>query len=121
MGAAILAKELLREIYGADGTAQAAQRLEVFHHHCSQAEVPELTRLAKTIKAWRDGVLAYHCTGLSNGPTETVNLLIEKTRRIGHGFRNFDNYRLRLLLSCGVRWQTRPAARIRGRQPRLVA
>ncbi len=30
-------------------------------------------------------------------------------------------HRLRLLLRCGVTWQTRPAARIRGRPPRLVA
>jgi hypothetical protein len=51
-------------------------------------------------------VLAFHTTGLSNGPTEAVNLLIEKIRRVGHGFRNFDNYRLRLLLRCGVKWQT---------------
>lgn len=82
---------------------------------------PELTRLAKTVAAWQDEVLAYQTTGLSNGPTEAVNLLIEKIRRIGHGFRNFENYRLRLLLRCGVQWHTRPAARIRGRQPRLVA
>lgn len=80
-----------------------------------------MNRLAKTISAWQDEVLAYHSTGLSNGPTEAVNLLIEKVRRIGHGFRNFDNYRLRLLLRCGVIWHTRPAARIRGRQPRFIA
>ncbi len=44
-------------------------------------------------------VLAYFdTTGVSNGGTEAVNLLIEKTRRIAHGFRNFDNYRLRILL-----------------------
>jgi hypothetical protein len=40
-------------------------------------------------------VLAYFAT---NGGTETVNLLIEKTRRLAHGFRNFTNYRLRILL-----------------------
>jgi transposase len=83
--------------------------------------VPELARLATTISGWQDEVLAYHTTGMSNGPTEAVNLLIEKVRRIGHGFRNFDNYRLRLILRCGVTWQTRRTARIRGRQPRLVA
>jgi transposase len=59
--------------------------------------------------------------GASKGPTEAVNLLIEKTRRIGHGFRNFDNYRLRLLLACGLKWQAPPVARIRGRQPRSAA
>lgn len=40
---------------------------------------------------------------------------------VGFGFRNFDNYRLRLLLHCGVDWQTPIATPIRGRLPRLVA
>ena len=45
----------------------------------------------------------------------------QKVKRVGHGFRNFTNYRLRLLLHCGVRWQTRRTARLRGRSPRLAA
>ncbi len=40
---------------------------------------------------------------------------------MGFGFRNFDNYRLRLLLHCGVDWQTPTATPIRGRLPRLLA
>jgi hypothetical protein len=44
-------------------------------------------------------VLAYFATsGVSNGGTEAINLLIEKTRRLAHGFRNFHHYRLRILL-----------------------
>jgi len=50
-----------------------------------------------------------------------MNLLIEKIRRVGHGYRNWDNYRLRLLLHCGVDWQTPLTTRIRSRRPRLVA
>jgi hypothetical protein len=38
-----------------------------------------------------------------------------KVQRVGHGFRNFTNYRLRLLLHCGVRWQTHRTARLRAR------
>jgi transposase len=121
VAACYLAKELLREAYAAPHLIDARRRLRTFYQWCAQAGVPELTRLAKTVSAWEAQVLAYHTTGLSNGPTEAVNLLIEKVRRIAHGFRNFDNYRLRLLLRCGVTWQTRPAARIRGRQPRLIA
>src|SRR5215208_8248425 len=45
----------------------------------------------------------------------------QKVKRVGHGFRNFANYRLRLLLHCGVTWQTHQAARLRGHSPRLVA
>jgi hypothetical protein len=67
-------------------------------------------------------VLAFHSTmGCSNGLTEAVNLLIKKVKRVGHGFRNFANYRLRLLLHCGVRWQTHRTARLRGRSPRRVS
>jgi len=121
VAAAYLAKELLREVYGAVDLPHARRRLTAFYSWCAEAEVAELARLATTVSSWQAEVLAYHTTGQSNGPTEAVNLLIEKVRRIGHGFRNFDNYRLRLLLRCGVKWQTRPVARIRGRQPRLVA
>ena len=67
-------------------------------------------------------LLAYFDTGgVSNGPTEAINPLIKKIKRVGHGFRNFDNYRLRLLLHCGVDWDTIPATPIRGRLPRSVA
>jgi transposase len=43
-----------------------------------------------------------------------VNLLIKKVKRVGHGFRNLGYYRLRLLLYCGVTWQTHQTARLRG-------
>jgi transposase len=43
--------------------------------------------------------LAYFNTkGVSNGGTEAINLLIETTRRLADGFRNLNNYRLRILL-----------------------
>jgi hypothetical protein len=40
---------------------------------------------------------------------------------IRHGFRNFDNYRLRLLLHCDIDWDTPAITRIRRRLPRLIA
>jgi transposase len=61
--------------------------------------IGEVARLGRTLRQWRQQVLAYFETsGVSNGGTEAINLLIEKTRRLAHGFRNFDNYRLRILL-----------------------
>jgi transposase len=115
-------KELLHAVYAAIDLADARAALDRFYHWCDGVQVPELSRLARTVGAWEAEILAFHATGgCSNGPTEAMNLLIKKVKRVGHGFRNFTNYRLRLLLHCGVRWQTHRTARLRGRSLRLVA
>ena len=121
VGVAILAKELLRDMYAARSLTSARWKLVAFYQCAAEAEVPELTRLAKTIASWETEFLNYHVTGISNGPTEAQNLIAEKLRRIGHGMRNFENYRLRLLLHSGVQWNAQSTARIRGRHPRLIA
>jgi transposase len=115
-------KELLRAVYAAVGLPAARAALERFCRWADGVGMAELSRLARTVRAWEAEILAWHATdGCSNGPTEAVNLLIKKVKRVGHGFRNFANYRLRLLLHCGVAWQTHRTARLRGRSPRLVA
>jgi len=121
VGSAILGKELLREVYSAPTLQRAHWRLVRFYGYAAEADVPELTRLATTISRWEQEVLSYHTTGISTGPVEAQNLVTEKIRRIAHGMRNFENYRLRLLLHSGVQWDTRPTARIRGRSPQLAA
>ena len=117
-----IAAQDLRLLYRASGRDQAEQRLYHWMVQCADSDIPELHRLARTIEAWRPELLAYFDTnGVSNGPTEAMNLIIKKIKRTGHGFRNFDNYRLRLLLHCGVDWHTQQPTRIRGRLPRLAA
>jgi transposase len=117
-----IGKEQLRRVYAAHDLPDARRRLTDFYLHCACAEVPELLRLARTISAWEGEILAYFTTrGASNARTEATNLLIKRTKRIGFGFRSFRNYRLRLLLSCGVTWQTHQTTPIRGRSPRLAA
>jgi transposase len=115
-------KELLRAVYAAGDLAHARAALDRFYRWSDGVGVAELSRLARTVRAWEAEILAWHATGgCSNGPTEAVNLLIKQVKRVGHGFRNFDNYRLRLLLHCGVAWQTHRTASLRGRSPRFVA
>ncbi|WP_332836205.1 transposase [Propioniciclava soli] len=64
--------------------------------------MPEIARLGRTLKQWKDAYLAYFDTGrASNGGTESINGLIELHRRIARGFRNRANYRLRMLLIGG--------------------
>jgi hypothetical protein len=64
--------------------------------------IPEIKRLGKTLKQWREPFLAYFNTGrASNGGTEAINGLIELHRRVARGFRNRESYRLRMLLIGG--------------------
>jgi transposase len=117
-----IAAQELRHVYGAPDLDQARRRLQRFYWACADSDIPELHRLARTISAWENQLLAYFTTDrTSNGPTEAVNLLIKRIKRVGFGFRNFANYRLRLLPHCGVTWHTPRTARIRGRSPRLVS
>jgi transposase len=121
VAAAWQGKELLRAVYAASDLAHAQAALERFYRWADGVNVAELSRLARTVKAWEVEIFAFHATeGCSNGPTEAVNLLIKKVKRVGHGFRNFANYRLRLLLHCGVRWQTHQTARLWSRYPGFV-
>jgi transposase len=114
-------KELLRAVYAASDLARARAALERFYRWSDGVNVAELSRLTRTVRAWEVEILSFHSTkGCSNGPTEAVNLLIKKVKRVGHGFRNFANYRLRLLLHCGVMWQVHQTARLRGRSPGCV-
>ncbi|MGA7270029.1 MAG: transposase, partial [Acidimicrobiia bacterium] len=122
VAAAWIAKELLREVFSATDEPHARRRMIAFYTWCADAEVPELTRLARTISRWSELIFNYHRTGgASNGRTENLHMLIEKTRRQAHGFRNLTNYRRRLIGRHGIKWHTQPTRRIRGRQPRFIA
>jgi transposase len=92
------AYQQLRSAYATKGSRgrEIAEKVIASFPSCP---IPEVARLGRTLRQWRQQVLAYFDTsGVSNGGTEAINLLIEKTRRLAHGFRNFDNYRLRILL-----------------------
>jgi transposase len=121
VAACYLAKELLRETYLADDVFDARRQLTVFYDHCNSSGVPELERLARTVGRWETPILRWHRTRLTNAATEGTNLIVKNVKRLGFGFRNFENYRLRLLLRCGAPWQHRVVAPIRPRHPRVIA
>jgi len=115
-----LAKESVRDVYLTDDTDDTGVLLDKAIAGCRQDWLDEIRSLGDTLTRWRTEILNHHHTGASNGPTEGLNLCIKKVKRCGHGFRSFDNYRLRVLLHAGgVNWPaTRPAPpRIRPRTP----
>jgi transposase len=61
---------------------------------------PEIQKLGRT-RAWFEKIANFHRARISNGPTQALNNLIKRIKRIGFGFRNFENYRIRALLYAG--------------------
>ncbi len=115
------AKETVRDIYLTDDITEAERCLDDAIDWCTAPEAgTELRRLAKMLRRWREQILAHHHTGASNGPVEAANLMIKQVKRSGRGFRNFDNYRLRILLAGGLTRDTAPVTRLRAR-PSSVA
>jgi transposase len=116
-------KELVRGLFQAGGVDQAREVFGLIDAWAATVDTPECRRLVRTLHRWEDEILAFHTTdGVTNARTEATNLGIKAIKRVGRGFRNFNNYRLRLLLACGgVNWQHQRAARLRGRAPQLVA
>lgn len=113
-----LAKESVRDVYLADNVADATTLLDKAIVGCATDDVAEIQTLGRTLASWRAEILAHHETGASNGPTEALNLLVKKVKRCGHGFKNFEHYRLRVLLHTGgVKWDAPTTARIRARSP----
>jgi hypothetical protein len=79
--------------------------------------IPEVARLGRTLRQWRSHVLARFDTHrISNGGTEAVNLIVEKIRRLAHGFRTFTHYRLRILLAASGNLSYRRTHKVRERK-----
>jgi transposase len=95
-------KERLRDFYRCSNPDTARAMLQELIEHCRRGAMPpELRKLGRTLHQWLDKICNYHLAKISNGPTEALNNLIKRIKRIGFGFRNFDNYRIRVLLYAG--------------------
>jgi transposase len=95
-------KEALRDFYTLENPDDARDHLEALISRCLKREMsPEIQRLGRTLKRWFEKLCNWHRIRISNGPTEGLNNLIKRIKRIGFGFTNFRNYRIRALLYAG--------------------
>ncbi len=77
-----------------------AHRLHRFHETVLAADLPEATRLARTVDAWWPQIQAFCETRITNARTEGTNRMIKDAARITFGFRNLDNQRRRVRFHC---------------------
>jgi transposase len=96
------AKEVVRSIYEITDPDVADEFVTQLVIDLQDESCPlEVRSLGRTIVRWHHQIVAWHRAFVSNGPTEAVNNLIKRIKRIGFGFRRFTHYRIRVLLYAG--------------------
>jgi transposase len=96
------AKEAIRQIYTHTNAKLAVEHVERLGRDLQDTQnPPEVRSLGRTLIRWRDHIAAWHKAHVTNGPTEAVNNLIKRIKRVAFGFRRFRNYRIRTLLYAG--------------------
>jgi transposase len=95
-------KEAVARFYETEDPSQAEDLLRDIIDYGSKRSVPlEVRVLARTLRNWFDQILAWHEAKVSNGPTEGMNNLLKRVKRVAFGFTNFQNFRIRALLYAG--------------------
>jgi transposase len=96
------AKEVVRQLYDHHDPTLALEFVTRLGADLQDEDCPpEVRQLGRTLARWRHQIAAWHHAHVSNGPTEAINNLIKRVKRVAFGFRRFAHYRLRALLYAG--------------------
>jgi transposase len=94
-------KEEFRTFFNLTNIDEANAYIEYFTAIVAESEIPELQSFCKTLNNWKEFILNYYYFFISNGPTEGRNHKLKNIKRRGWGYRNIDNFRIRIYAECG--------------------
>jgi transposase len=92
-----LYKEALHRLYRTHGYEKARRALIKLTDQMAHSSLKEIKTLRKTLMSWKNEILNYFICRTTNARTEGYNNLAKLLQKRAFGFRNFFNYRLRLL------------------------
>lgn len=93
-------KEKLHRFYRTPGYHNAATALRKLIDQMAWSLLPEIKTLRKTLIKWKEEILNYFLTGLTNARTEGFNNKAKVVKRRAYGYKSFRNYRLKVLTAC---------------------
>ena len=96
-------KEQLRLLLKTTTLSEATAARAKFDQYVAWAQMPEATRLKKTIDAWWSEIETFIETRATNAKTEAGNVTIKNIKRTGRGYRSPANYRSRIMLYNAAR------------------
>lgn len=94
------AKEVLHSLYRIRGKFRADMAFDKMTARFVQSKFYEVKKLGNTLIYWRREVLNYFKTRMTNARLEGFNNKASLVRRRAYGYKNPNNYRLRVLSVC---------------------
>ncbi len=76
---------------------RAEERHGLLEERIKGDSLPEFNELLHTLINWREEILNYFDYRITNGFVEEKNNRIKTTKRMAYGYRNMDNFRMRIL------------------------
>ncbi|MBQ8467994.1 MAG: ISL3 family transposase [Prevotella sp.] len=89
-------KEQLRQIWMQPVKSMGEDVLDDWVRQAEQSKIPQLQKMAVTMRAYKTGILAWYDCHLSTGKVEGINNKIKVMKRNAYGFRDDKYFTLRL-------------------------
>ena len=89
-------KEQLRQIWMQPVKAMGESVFDDWVRQAEQSKIPQMQKMAVTMRAYRSGILAWYDCHLSTGKVEGINNKIKVMKRNAYGFRDDKYFTLRL-------------------------
>lgn len=93
-------KEALYGFYRIKGYNKASKALTRMTDRMALSSLPEIKTFRKTLMRWREEILNYFKTGITNARTEGFNNVAKLVQKRAYGVKSFEMYRLRYLSAC---------------------
>ena len=95
------AKELFSKFWNYQEEGWARRFFKNWYRWVSRSRLKPVVEVARMLKRHLDNLITYLRHHITNAVTEGLNSKIQSLKSAARGFRNFKNYRIRILFFCG--------------------
>jgi transposase len=94
-------KENFTQFWSYSYKGAAARFFNAWSNNAMRSKLEPVKKVVKMLRRHKDGLLNYSQHRISNACAEGFNSAIQLIKANARGFRNFTNYRARILFHCG--------------------
>jgi transposase len=94
-------KENFRDFWNRPSERSGKRFFDHWYSWAIRSRLEPIKKIARMLKNHLGGLLSYFRHRVTNAITEGFNSRIQSVKSAARGFRNFANYRLRILFYCG--------------------